>query len=360
MRHDYYRILEISRKANPHEIKESFRRLALKYHPDRNSDDPGAEDKFKEVAHAYQILSDPQQRKKYDLFGAQAVRGQGFEAMSLESIIKMVGHLLKNSLGLKRKPIAGKDLSFALDITFEEAGTGKTTHIEVPNYVDCTECGGNGTEDGQPQQICPSCDGKGKNQWKGILTLPIVCKACRGSGFVKVAVCKHCNGSTKKETSEIIQVAIPPGVTDGYKLRWTEKGHLSVNNGNQGDLYVQIKIVEHPLFDREDLDVVCTIPLTYSQVALGSTIEVPTLEGTVTMTIPPGTQSGRTFRLRSKGFPGLTGTEKGDQYVTVLVETPQHPGDEERRLLNKLAQLEVQSELPKRTAFLTFMNQRNQ
>jgi molecular chaperone DnaJ len=331
---DYYDVLEVARDATDGEIKKAFRRLALKFHPDKNPGDRAAEERFKECNEAYAILSDPDKRAAYDRFGHAAFGAPG-AAAGFTSVSDVLDNFL-DLLGKKRK--AGRDLRYTLEISFEEAAFGATKTITFPTRKECDACRGTGARGPNATQVCAGCGGRGEVRAKqGLFTLPRTCTTCGGSGKVVVDPCPTCEGSGLVRIEREYAVKIPSATNDGAVRRVAREGEPGRAGGAAGDLHVVVRVRPHPLFARQGFDVVCEIPVSFSQAALGAQVEIPTLDGKVKMRVPEGTQSGRTFRLRGKGIPKGPGRPRGDQHVRVVVETPTNLTARQRQLLEDLA-----------------------
>lgn len=323
---DLYKILGVSPKATTSEIKESYRRLAMKYHPDQNLGDLQAEERFKEVAHAYEVLSDPQKRRTYDRLrkGGAGSPAPVFESFS--ELFEMLNSVLSAGLGAAR-PTAmskGEDLRVSLTLSLEEVFTGVRRDVTVPRERECVRCSGSGAEPGTELSTCPECSGQGQVRiQQGFFSLMRECKRCQGRGKIPHTPCRRCKGGGTIEGTEILPVDVPPGVREGQTLRWSGKGNAGKGRQAPGDLLVQVNIREHRRFKREGQDLHMVQPITYTQASLGTKLEVPTLKGKVVMKVPPGTSSGRVFRLRGKGLPGVGDAPPGDQYIRLEVKTPE-------------------------------------
>ena len=350
---DYYEVLGVARDASADELKRAYRQLARQYHPDRNPDDPEAEERFKEASDAYQVLSDTERRKTYDRHGHEAFQSQGpggFDTNEFAGIGDLLDGLFGEVLGRKRKR-GGRDLSYDLEIDFIEAALGVEKDISIRRPVVCARCQGSGGEPGSRITECPVCSGSGSVKARGFLSPPRVCAACNGTGRHPELPCNACSGGGITEGVEPLRVKIPPGIQHGA-VRTVRGGGEVVANGPAGDLHVTVRIRPHELFEREGADVICEVPVSFPQAVLGDEIEVPTLEGKVKMKLPPGIQSGRTLRLRGKGIPVYGGVGKGDQLVNIVVEVPEKISRRQRRLIEDLA-IELGGEVhPRQASFL--------
>jgi molecular chaperone DnaJ len=347
---DYYEILRVSRDAGPAEIKKAYRRMALRYHPDKNPGDADAEEHFKEAAEAYAVLSDPEKRSRYDRFGRAGLGGQpgfqGFDPDIFGDFSDILGDLfgfgsIFGGAARRRGARRGQDLRFDMEIEFEEAARGMETRIQVPRLERCDECNGRGYGRAEDVRACPQCGGRGQVVFQqGFFSIARSCGRCGGRGRLIANPCGGCRGEGRVRRERTLTVRIPAGVADGMMLRLAGEGEAAPEGGRPGDLLVAIHVREHPIFRREDTDVLCAVPITFSQAALGSEITVPTLEGQETLSLPAGTQSGDVFRLEGEGIPGLDGRGRGDQRVTVVVRTPTRLSPEQRELLERLAEFE--------------------
>jgi molecular chaperone DnaJ len=341
---DYYEILEVSRTATDQEIKSSYRKLALKFHPDRNQGDKKAEEKFKEAAEAYAILSDADKRARYDRFGHAGVGGaaQGFDPSQFtgfEDIFGGLGDIFGFGGGGRRSgPQRGADLRYDLEIKFEQAAKGVETHIQIPRHETCESCKGNGAAPGTTPTTCPQCRGTGQLRYQqGFFTVARTCSQCRGAGKVISKPCPDCKGAGTKEQQRKLTVKIPAGIATGQRLRLSGEGEAGSLGGPPGDLYVVIYVREHEFFQRDGNNLHCTVPLAFTTLALGSEIKVPGIDGEETVRIPESTQTGSTFRLRGKGMPDVSGRGRGDLLVTVQAITPKKLSKEQKKLLEQLA-----------------------
>jgi molecular chaperone DnaJ len=340
---DYYEILEVTRTANDQEIKSAYRKLALKFHPDRNQGDKAAEEKFKEAAEAYAILSDSDKRARYDRFGHAGVGGgaQGFDPSQFsgfEDIFGGLGDIFGFGGQRRSGPQRGADLRYDLEIKFEQAAKGVETSIQIPRHETCDTCKGNGAAAGTTPATCPQCKGSGQLRYQqGFFTVARTCGQCRGAGKVITKPCPDCRGAGSIEQQRKLTVKIPAGIATGQRLRLTGEGEAGTLGGPAGDLYVVIFVREHSFFQRDGNNLHCSVPLAFTTLALGSEIKVPGLDGEETVKIPEGTQPGQTFRLRGKGMPDVSGRGHGDILVTVQGVTPKRLTKEQKKLLEQLA-----------------------
>ena len=340
---DFYEILGVDRTADEDAIKKAFRKLALKYHPDRNPGDKQAEARFRECSEAYQVLSDPAQRAKYDRFGHAAfdngAAGFDFSASGFEDLFgDIFGEFFGGASNRRGRARRGEDLSYTLEIDFEEAAFGCEKTISIPRAVSCEECSGTGGRDGAQPVKCGTCRGAGQVRFQqGFFSIAKTCGQCNGRGQIIKDPCAKCGGAGRVRKPHSLQVKVPAGVDTGVRLKLRGEGENS--GGGTGDLYVVVSVREHDVFHREGNDIVCAVSVAFSQVALGAEIEVPTLEGPVKMKIAAGTQSGTVHRLRGKGIPDLHGYGRGDQRVHLLVETPRKLSQRQRELLEEFAQI---------------------
>ncbi|MFQ5839910.1 MAG: molecular chaperone DnaJ [Candidatus Methylomirabilales bacterium] len=357
---DYYEVLEVPRGASEKEIKRAYRRLARKYHPDVNLGGKAAETRFKEITEAYEVLGDPAKRRQYDRFGhavfSQAEAGPregrsgGFDFTTFDFGIggggtRDLGDLFSDLLGgpgrhSERGPLRGSDIYYTIDLDFEAAVRGLSTQILIQKQGACDGCSGTGAAKGHPPQTCPECGGTGQRRMsRGLLNLGSPCGRCQGSGEVITDPCRVCGGRGTSLRTERIQVRIPSGVDNGSRIRFAGRGEPGRRGGPPGDLYVVTRIRPHRIFERKGDNIYCVLPITVTEAALGAKVEVPTVDGSATMVIPPGTSSGRVFRLRGKGVPHLKGPGRGDQYVTVKIVVPAHLDGRSQELLRELGRL---------------------
>ena len=355
---DYYDILGVRRDASDDELKKNYRKLAMKYHPDRNPGDKAAEEKFKETAEAYEVLRDPQKRRLYDQYGHEGLRGTGFRGFSgFEDIFSTFGDIFEDFFGFgttRRRSAArrGADLRYDLTLSFEEAAFGKETEIEIVKPVQCDTCEGSGSKPGTYPVKCPGCEGRGQvTRSQGFFTISTTCHHCNGEGKIITDPCKECGGTGKVKKKKKVSVKIPGGVESGSRLRLRGEGEEGVKGGISGDLYVVLHVEDHPFFEREGKDIICQIPISFTQAALGAEIDIPTLNGTKKIQVPKGTQSGHIFRLKGEGAYSLRGGPRGSQIVQVIVKTPTKLSKKQEELLRELAKLGGEELPPKRRFF---------
>jgi molecular chaperone DnaJ len=342
---DYYEILGLTRSASEDEVKKAYRKLALKYHPDRNPGDKQAEERFKELSEAYQVLVDREKRAQYDQFGHAAFGDSGplragfdFTAGFEDIFGDIFGEFFGTGTGRRRSRVRGEDLRYNLDLTFEEAVFGTEKKVKVPRQGVCDACHGSGAKPGSSPRTCPTCKGRGQVSFQqGFFNVSRTCTQCQGQGSIISDACATCNGQGRVHRFHGLSIKIPPGVETGSRLKLRGEGESGVAGGPPGDLYVVIQVAPHPLFVRDGLHIVCEIPISFVQAALGAEIDVPTLEGKVRTRIPAGTQSGKIFRLRGKGVKDLQSYRQGDQLVRVVVETPTHLSSRQKELLKDFA-----------------------
>lgn len=338
---DYYEVLEVDRGADESTLKKAYRALARKHHPDRNPDDAEAEVLFKEATEAYRVLSDTEARRRYDRFGHSAFEGQGpggFDPTDFGSVGDLLEGLLGEVFGggRRRRRTTGRDLKYDLAVEFEEAALGTEKTVTIRKPMPCEPCAGRGAAPGTSVRKCQTCDGKGEVKFqRRLFSAARTCATCKGSGKKIETPCTHCEGTGAMVGNADMTIKVPAGVEDGAVR--TVRGAGEVAAGGAGDLHVTIRVTEHPLFSRNGPDVHCTVPVSFPQAVLGTDLEIPTLEGKVTMKLPPGTQSGKIFRLRGKGIPAYGGVGKGDQMVSILVEIPDSVSRQQRKLIEELA-----------------------
>ncbi len=374
---DYYELLGVSRGASAEDIKKAYRTMAKKYHPDTNPNNKEAEEKFKEVNEAYEVLSDSQKKAAYDQFGHAGVGnggpagygGAGFRpqdfgnAADFEDIF---GDVFSNFFGGgpagrtggrgRTQAQEGDDLRYDLNLSFEEAAFGTTKEIKIHKLTTCESCHGSGAKPGSGRVVCPTCKGTGQiRSTQGFFTIARTCTRCGGQGEMPGSPCPACHGHGRVEKERVISVKVPPGVDEGSRLRVKGEGEAGLNGGPAGDLYVFLHVEAHGFFEREGSDLHCEIPISFVQAALGTELEVPTLEGPVKMKVPAGTQSGKVFRLREKGLKSPQQEGTGDLMVTVRVETPSDLNSKQKKLLEEFETLSSESNTPEVSKFIDKM-----
>ncbi len=343
---DYYEILGVSRDASEQELKSAYRKLALKYHPDRNPNDREAEEKFKEAAEAYSVLSDAQKRAAYDRFGHQGLQGgvaPDFDATTFADFADILGDFFGfgdvfGSARRRNRPQRGEDLRYDLEISFEDSLRGATVDIQVPRMETCSRCHGTGAEKEDGLTTCPTCRGRGEVIYQqSFLSIRRTCGQCNGRGQIIRRPCTQCRGEGVTRVERKLKVNIPAGVYDGAKLRLSQEGQPGYNGGPPGDLYVFLKVKEHPVFERKENDLHCRIPINVAQAALGTEVDVLTpLDGVETIKVPEGTQPGHKIRLKGKGVPVLNGYGRGDLWVHLDVKVPTKLTKEQRKIFEQL------------------------
>ena len=346
---DYYEVLGVNRNASDDEIKKAYRKLAMKYHPDRNQGDKAAEAeaKFKEVKEAYEMLCDHEKRSAYDQYGHAGVDpnigGGGFGGGfgGFESFSDIFGDLFGQARGGARggrQVHRGNDLNYAMDITLEEAASGKDAQIRIPGWDECDTCHGSGAKPGTSAKTCPTCHGSGVVQIRqGFFSVQQTCPHCHGTGKIIPEPCPSCHGEGRIQRQKTLEVHIPAGIDDGMRIRSAGNGEPSPNGGPPGDLYIEIRLRKHEIFERDGDDLHCVVPISFTKAALGGEIDVPTLlDGKAVIDIPEGTQHGKQFRLRGKGIKGVRSSTPGDLYCHITVETPVKLTEHQRKLLRQL------------------------
>ena len=347
---DFYDILGVNRDASDDEIKKAYRKLAMKYHPDRNPDNPKAEEHFKEVKEAYEILSDGQKRTAYDQYGHAGVDPQagmgggfgGFGGAGAGGFSDAFGGIFDEIFGggragsTRSNVYRGADLRYNLEITLEQAAFGTETKIRIPTMEACETCKGSGAKAGTQPKTCPTCQGSGQVRLQqGFFSIQQTCPKCRGTGKFIADPCGSCHGAGRVKQHKTLAVKIPAGVDEGDRIRLSGEGEHGVNGGPSGDLYVQIHLKAHPVFQREQNDLHCEMPISFATAALGGEIEIPTLDGAANLKIPSETQTGKVFRLRGKGIKGVRSGTQGDLMCHVIVETPVNLTDRQKELLRE-------------------------
>ena len=346
---DFYEVLGVPKNASDDEIKKAYRKLAMKFHPDRNQGDKAkeAEVKFKEVKEAYEMLSDGQKRAAYDQYGHAGVdpnmRGGPGGAEGFAGFGEAFGDIFGDIFGQQRRGAGGRqvyrgnDLSYALEITLEDAANGKDAQLRIPSWDECNTCHGSGAKPGTSAKTCTTCNGSGQVQMRqGFFSVQQTCPHCRGSGKIIPDPCNTCHGQGKIKSQKTLEVKIPAGIDDGMRIRSTGNGEPGTNGGPPGDLFIEIRIKKHDIFERDGDDLHCAVPISFTTAALGGEIRVPTLAGEAAIDIPEGTQNDKQFRLRGKGIKGLRASFPGDLYCHITVETPVKLTEHQRKLLKEL------------------------
>lgn len=370
---DYYEVLGVDRDASEGELKKAYRKQAKKYHPDVNPGDKTAEVKFKEVNEAYEILGDAQKRSRYDQFGFAGVdpngfggAGAGFGDFDFGGIGDIFESFFGGGSGFGRSsrsrsgPQRGADLRYSLEISFEEAAFGTHREISISRHESCESCGGSGAKTGTSPTTCKHCNGSGQVQYKqstpfGQFVNVKTCDVCRGEGKIIIDPCPACNGKGKKRKNVKISLDIPAGIDDGQTISMRGEGDPGIKGGPKGDLFVTVGVKPHAIFKRQGNDVVCEMPITFVQAALGAELEVPTLDGKVSYNMPEGTQTGSIFRLRGKGIPHLRGSGRGDQYVKVEIDVPKKLNENQKEVLREFAEISGDEACEKRKNFFDKM-----
>ena len=369
---DYYEVLGVSKGATDDEIKKAYRKLAKKYHPDLNKNNPEAAEKFKEAGEAYEILSDKEKRSRYDQFGFAGVDpqygggqgGAGFGGFDMD-LGDIFGSFFGGGFGGSRQsranaPRQGESVRRTVVLTFEEAAFGCEKEISIDRVEKCTECGGTGAEKGYTPETCPTCHGTGTVQQNqrtpfGTFSSSAPCSNCHGTGKIIKKPCKKCHGTGTQRRTRTLKVSIPAGIDDGQSVALRGQGGAGVNGGPAGDVIVTVSIRPHPLFQRDGYDVWCEVPISYAQACLGENLVVPTIDGKVEYTVPAGTQPGTVFRMRGKGIQIVNGRGRGDQFVKVILEVPKNLNEEQKELLRKLEESDQPQNHSKRKSFLDKM-----
>jgi len=349
---DFYEILGVPKNASEDDIKKAYRKLAMKHHPDRNQGDSAkvAEEKFKEAKEAYEMLSDAQKRAAYDQYGHAGVDpnmrgggpGDGFSGGFAEAFGDIFGDMFGQQRGRGaggRQVYRGSDLSYAMEITLEEAARGKDAQIRIPSWDNCSTCNGSGAKPGTQVKTCATCHGSGSVQMRqGFFSVQQTCPHCHGSGKIIPEPCTSCHGQGRIKRQKTLEVKIPSGIDDGMRIRSAGNGEPGTNGGPPGDLYIEIRLRKHDIFERDGDDLHCSVPISIVTATLGGEIEVPTLQGKAAIDIPEGTQTGKQFRLRGKGIKGIRASYPGDLYCHITVETPVKLTEHQRKLLRELGE----------------------
>ncbi len=340
---DFYEILDVPRSADAEDIKKAYRKLAMKYHPDRNPGDTDAEARFREAAEAYEVLQDPEKRRIYDQYGHEGLQGSGYQGFSgAEDIFSAFSDLFGFGGGgrSRRRPTRGADLRYNATISLEEAARGTELNVELPRTEPCATCGGNGAEPGSSPKTCTTCGGKGQvYRTQGFFSVSSTCPHCQGSGQIIDKPCQDCRGTGNIKRKRTLNVKIPAGVDSGMSMRVAGEGELGSLGGPPGDLYVVITVKPHETFEREGSDLLIEWPLSFVQAALGTTVTVPSLDGEESLEIKPGTQPGAVYTIRGKGIKHVKGSARGDLKVIVSVVIPEKLSEEQRNLLIRYAEI---------------------
>ncbi|MHC4124497.1 MAG: molecular chaperone DnaJ [Planctomycetota bacterium] len=361
---DYYEVLGLSKNASEDDIKRAYRRMAMKYHPDKNPDNKDAEAKFKECAEAYEVLSDPHKRSQYDQFGHDGLRGAGmhdFSRMNVNDIGSMFADIFGFNdifgMGTRKSrrtgPARGYDLETGVELTLNEIVTGTEKTIEFTRQDNCSECSGTGCAKGTRPGNCPNCKGTGQvTRGGGFFQMVSTCPQCRGNGKIITNPCKKCKGTGNVPRKRVVNIKIPAGVHEGQGIRVANEGEPGRNGGPRGDLYCYVRIKQHPFLERDGSNIIAVMPISSTQAALGTTIEVPSLDGPKSLKIPAGTQYGSIFRIKGQGLPDMRSGRRGDQFVQVTIETPTKLNAKQQELLKEFAKNEGKSIFPKCREFL--------
>jgi len=373
---DYYDILGVKRESSPDEIKKSYRKQALKYHPDRNQNNKKAEAKFKEATEAYEVLSDAEKRRNYDQFGHAGVGQGGFGGgghgdaafRDFQDIFGGFGDIFdeifggggggRSRRGSQSRTSRGDDLRYDLRVSLEDAYKGVDKPIEVPKQVACDACSGSGCAPGHKPGVCPQCNGTGQTRLsQGFFSISRTCNRCNGTGQIIKNPCVKCHGNGRIMSRRRVNVKVPPGSMTGLKLKITGEGEAGFNGGPPGDLYIVLTVQDHPLFQRDGDDLICEVPISFPQAALGAELKVPTLEGNISMKVPTGSQTGQMFRLSGRGMPSIRGYGQGDQLVRIVVETPTRLTPRQREILDEFAQISGEETNPHTSSFFDKVKQ---
>ena len=355
---DYYEVLGVAREAGGEEIKRSFRKLAMQYHPDRNVGDKEAEEKFKEAAEAYDVLSDSNKRQRYDRYGHGGLQNNGGPTFhDGASVFDLFGDIIGDIFGgggrSRHGPRGGRDLQVGIEIDLLEAARGVTKPITIPREENCEECGGGGAKPGTKPVVCRRCGGHGVVVGgQGFFRIQQTCNGCGGRGAIITDPCPRCFGHGRVEVKRTLDVGIPPGIDNGNRIRLHGEGEAGAPGGPRGDLYCVVHVREHLMFERDGQNLICRVPITFSQAALGADIEVPTLDGTIQQPLPRGTKTHEVIRIPGKGMPSVRGGRRGDLLVQVIVVTPQKLTKRQEELLRELAELDHKNVSPERRSFL--------
>ena len=355
---DYYDLLGVARDASDNDLKRAYRQLAMQCHPDKNPGDKAAEERFKQISEAYAVLSDPDKRAHYDRFGtAPGVGGGGFEGgfgTLFEDIFE--NFFAGGGRGRRTRAARGEDLQYELKISLEEAATGVESKVQLPRLEKCETCTGTGAEPGSQRTTCDACRGQGQVRFnQGFLTVARTCPKCHGEGDVNKSPCKSCRGEGRQRAERLLNIKIPAGIEDGMQLRLNGEGSSGVHGGPHGDLYVLVRIRDHAIFARHGVDLVCDVPVSFPQLALGTEVDVPVLGGTDTLKVPAGSQAHQVLRLRGRGMPHLRGRGHGDACYRLVLEVPQKLNAKQREALEAYEKASTGQRGPLLTTFLERM-----
>ena len=369
VKRDYYEVLGIKKNASADDIKRSYRRMAIKHHPDKNPGDKDAEAKFKECAEAYEVLSDTEKRQRYDQFGHEGLRGMGmhdYSHMKWQDIGSIFEDILGGGRGggfgdffgsgqrrsTRKSPARGYDLETSVELTLNDIAKGAEKTIEFTRQDNCTECNGTACAKGTSPGNCPACGGSGQvSRGGGFFQMVSTCPQCRGAGKVITNPCKNCRGTGKVPKKRVVSIKIPAGVHEGQAIRVSREGEPGRNNGPRGDLYCYVQVKQHEFLQRDGCDLIAIVPITFTQAALGATIDVPSLNGKKQLRIPPGSQYGNVFRIKGQGLPGMRTRRTGDQMVQITIEAPVKMNSKQKELLKKFSDIENKTVFPKSKKF---------
>ncbi len=353
---DYYEILGVERKADDEEIKRAYRRLAMQYHPDRNVGDKEAEEKFKEAAEAYEVLRDPEKRNRFDRYGHAGLEGLNVPHFSnAQSVFDLFGDLFGELFGQRRShgPQRGRDIQVGLEIDLVEAARGTQKQVTIPREEVCSDCSGQGSRRGTHPTICRRCQGHGAVLLtQGFFRLQQTCSSCGGRGAIITDPCSTCRGRGRVGVRRQVKIDVPAGVDNGTRIAYEGEGEAGQPGAPRGDLHCLIRVREHPLFQRDGPHLICQVPITISQAALGGDVEVPTLDGPIMHTLKSGTQGGEVVRISGRGMPTLRGGRRGDLLVQIIVETPRNLTNRQEELFRELAEIDQKHVSPQRKSFL--------
>jgi len=363
IKRDYYEVLGVQRTATDVDLKSAYRKLAMQFHPDRNPDNPDAEEKFKEASEAYAVLSDTDKRATYDRFGHSGINGGGFSGYEQVDLNDIFGDLFSDfftgSMGgasggrRRNRTQRGADLREDLELTFEEAVFGIKVPVQVRRNELCNECDGSGVAPGKKPSTCQTCNGRGQLRYQqGFFSVSRTCMECSGTGQIITDPCFKCRGGGRVLKERSIEVKVPAGVEDGTRIRYPEQGEAGLNGGPSGDLYIVLHVKKHPFFERDGQDLHCEVPISFPQAAIGALIKVPTLHGEHALKVPEGTQSGDVFRIKGKGVPNLNGGGKGDLLITIRVQTPTRLTKRQRELLDQLHEVTTVENNPRKSGLI--------